>query len=559
MLFLDSMTQSAYKQITDPSHQHHHPVPAVTLVYTIFDTRNHHSVFVVGGCRTFRGHQMLQIYIDKILNLKLYGFEETIRNTMGTVHLLMQPQVSSENDAIIRTGRELSTSVVIELFCESGLLRGDPSELSVVKHMFLNRLFTREDTATQMNDVPLTSVLHHVTSVVMRGNMFQESPIVENICCQSGNTLDYGVEVESWPLLQQSVLLGEVLRLSFVLEENLKKRAIVGDNLIAIIMHDVIENAQVILKNTIQYKNATGMRSFANNVKEKFENDSFSQMISRNMVNTIVSAVLRMETPGVAKYAHSLFCVNLLELYGEQYMQWDAKQGRSVYERVNTPKKKDPQRILEKQALLIKTIKIHGREMVHEQVRKMINNVSGLFSSSTDMTCCTQEMNQHINDSLHVLCTNQTPQNITRAVLQYDTENKGIHLLRKSSGVLQDRETVYTTPVCMPQRILPNSFAEVVENANNMDNGDGTMLSQIFWSSYMTTAWHMEQPTTEMIPSNLWYILKNIEPMMSNRVSNSDPRYDIIQNLRRSMVVSYLEIVYNFYTSHGTSTVKRMY
>jgi len=37
MLFLDSMTQSAYKQITDPSHQHHHPVPAVTLVYNSVD------------------------------------------------------------------------------------------------------------------------------------------------------------------------------------------------------------------------------------------------------------------------------------------------------------------------------------------------------------------------------------------------------------------------------------------------------------------------------------------------------------------------------------------
>jgi len=66
--------------------------------------------------------------------------------------------------------------------------------------------------------------------------------------------------------------------------------------------------------------------------------------------------------------------------------------------------------------------------MVHEQVHKMITNVSGLYSHKTDITCCTHEMNMHIDASLHVLCTNQTPQRITRAALEYDTENKGIPL-----------------------------------------------------------------------------------------------------------------------------------
>jgi len=171
------------------------------------------------------------------------------------------------------------------------------------------------------NKKPIATVLHHVTCVVMRSSMFVEPPIVRDVCCQNGISAISCLETESRSLLKHCVALGEVLLLSFVLEENLKKRAIVSDHLIDVIMHDVIENALVVLQNMTQCE-----PPFAAYAAEKREKGSFSQAISRSKVDTIVSAVLRMETPGMAQYAHRLFCVNLLELYGEQYMQWGAQE-----------------------------------------------------------------------------------------------------------------------------------------------------------------------------------------------------------------------------------------
>jgi len=463
---------------------------------------------------------MLQIHIDNIERITSYGFEDSIHNIIGTMNAVTQHQhAHSYSRGVLQTAHELSVSVIISLFCESGLLQGDKSELEQVQKMFSG--LPQRCGGVAVNNVSIAGVLRHVTCVVMRGNMFAELPIVRDICCQNGASGISGLEKESWSLLQDCVWLGEVLRLSFVLEENLKKRAIVDDHLIDVIMHEVIENALVVLQNMAHRE-----PPYAVCATEKRKRISFSQTISRSMVDTIVSAVLRMETPGKVQYAHSLFCVNLLELYGEQYMQWGAQectQGRRRPTQTHkTDNKYNAFRILAKQALLIKTIKVYGLEIVQEQVRKMITNVSGLFSHNTEITCCTQEMNMHIDASLHVLCTDQTSQKITRAVLEYGTKNKGIHLLRKSA-----------TSVC------------------KIESGTKSVEQMRFESHELCSkAWQVQSYTTEMIPSNLWYILKHIKPILSNIVLEGDPRRGIIHRLRQSLVVLYLEIVYNLWTKH---------
>jgi len=480
------------------------------------------TLFGSGGCIG----SMLQIHIDNIEHISSHGFENTIHDIMRTMHtLIQQHHTQAYGRGVVQTAHELSVSVIIRLFCESGLLQGEKSELLQVQQMFLS-LGPRCDRVATKN-VSIAAVLRDVTCVVMRGNMFAELPIVRDICCQNVASAMSGLETESWSSLKYCVSLGEVLRLSFVLEENLKKRAIVDDHLIDVIMHDVVENALVVLQNMTQCE-----PPFAAHAARKREKGSLSHAISRSMVDTMVTAVLRMETPGVAQYAHSLFCVNLLELYGEQYMQWGAHKNTLSRRRSPTSKNNDTFRILEKQALLIKTIKLHGLEMVHEQVRKMITNVSGLFSRNTDITCCTHEMNLHMDASLHVLCTNQTPQMITRAVLQYDTENKGIHLLRESATFAPKNDTY-----------ARNTYARNVQRLHFEAH------EHFFPCTHTTKAWHVRPCTTEMIPSNLWYILKNIKPMLSNAVGESDPRRGIIRRLRHGLVVLYLEIVYNLWTS----------
>ena len=488
---------------------------------------------------------MLQIHIDKIEHLVTYGFEESIHNIMGTVRVLTQRRLSSGNSTVVQTARDLSASVVIEFFCESGLLVGTELELCAVKNSFSERLSMRQEAGLVSHSATIAAVLRHTTSVVIRGNMYSESPTVKNICYGNAVPLESLEEIETWSMLEEPVLLGEVLRLSFVFEENLKKRGIVSDDFIAIIMHDVIWNAQVLLQHMIQHRAVRHMASFGKHEQSKQQKDSLSTAISRNMVETIVSAVLCMETPGVAKYAHSLFCVNLLELYGEQYMQWGTRTAGSARRRSHTPKKQDALRILEKQGLLIKTIRKHGRAMVHEQVRNMVTNVSGLFSQNTEMTCCTAEMNLHIDASLNVLCTNQTPQKIHHAVLQYDGENKGIHLLRKKSGFAHMHDAAYPTPQSVPGYISSKSFATMVECVRGVSQGHWGQPPHISQSTSMATGWQIQTRSADMIPSNLWYILKNVKTMLSNVVLENNPRFDIIHKMRHSLAVLYLEIVYS--------------
>jgi len=495
---------------------------------------------------TRRGRKdMLQIHIDKIEHLVTYGFEESIHNIMGTVRVLTQRRLSSGNSTVIQTARDLSASVVLEFFCESGLLAGTEHELGAVKNSFSERLSMRQDAGTVSYGGTIATVLRHTTSVVIRGNMYAESPIMKNICDGNAVPLESLEEIESWCMLEEPVLVGEVLRLSFVFEENLKKRGIVSDEIIAIIMHDVIRNAQVLLQHMIQHSAVRPMTLFGKDEQSKQHKDSLSKAISRNMVETIVSAVLCMETPGMAKHAHSLFCVNLLELYGEQYMQWGSQTAGSARKRPHNPKKQDALRIIEKQGLLIKTIRKHGRAMVHEQVRNMVTNVSGLFSQNTEMTCCMAEMNLHIDASLNVLCTNQTPQKIYQAVLKYDGENKGIHLLRNKSGFAHTHNTAYSTAPSVPSYISSKSFVTMVECVRGASIGQWGPPPQISPCTSMATGWHIQTRSADMIPSNLWYILKNVKTMLSDVVLENNPRFDIIHKLRHSLAVLYLEIVYS--------------
>jgi len=88
-----------------------------------------------------------------------------------------------------------------------------------------------------------------------------------------------------------------------------------------------------------------------------------------------VAAIMCIKTQGKAKYAYSIFCVNLLDLYGEQYMQWGATKSKqsdaSDGSKKVVPRKQEAYHIIEKQGLMIKTIHQYGREMVNEQVRQM--------------------------------------------------------------------------------------------------------------------------------------------------------------------------------------------
>jgi len=77
---------------------------------------------------------MLQIHVQNIKHMQTYGFEDSMHDIMNTVKTLTQHHHTpcDKNSALIHMAHELSISVMIGFFCESGLLRGDEEELMLV-------------------------------------------------------------------------------------------------------------------------------------------------------------------------------------------------------------------------------------------------------------------------------------------------------------------------------------------------------------------------------------------------------------------------------------------
>jgi len=204
------------------------------------------------------------------------------------------------------------------------------------------------------------------------GAMYAALPTLQNICPNNKECANTeAVPLRSWASLQKTIHLGEVLRLSFVLEENLKKRAIVPDDSVAVIVRNVVKKVHTVVERMqmVGVKKTTIKPSLPNKV------DMFSKMVSNIMGETLVAAIMCIKTQGKAKYAYSIFCVNLLDLYGEQYMQWGATKSKrsdaSDGSKKAVPRKQEAYHIIEKQGLMIKTIHQYGQEMVNEQVRQM--------------------------------------------------------------------------------------------------------------------------------------------------------------------------------------------
>jgi len=258
---------------------------------------------------------MLQINVQNIQHIKTYGFEDSMQDIMSTVEILMQHRQmpSTKSVALMQTAHELSIPVMIGFFCESGLLQGDEAELLAIKKKFLDKI--QHTTGVERGSfVYIVAVLRHITSMALCGAMYAALPTLQNICPNNKECANTeAVPLRSWASLQKIIHLGEVLRLSFVLEENLKKRAIVPDDSVAVIVRNVVKKVHTVVERMqmVGVKKTTIKPSLPNEV------DMFSKMVSNIMGETLVASIMCIETPGKAKYAYSIFCVNLLDLYGE--------------------------------------------------------------------------------------------------------------------------------------------------------------------------------------------------------------------------------------------------
>jgi len=324
--------------------------------------------------------------------------------------------------------------------------------------------------------------------------------------------------------------LGEVIRLSFLLEDNMKSRRILSNDCIAEVVHDVVTQVHTVV---VQMKCAGGHTMVTTAKQHEHAATSsnpepFGKMVSRLMIEVIVAGILRTDDKVRANDVYGRLRVNLLDLFGEQYMQWRSKRAQG-------PTHGDTCRIQDKKKLMLRTIRQHGRQMVYEQVQKMVTIVSGLMSVSPDMQACNEPLHSQMQKRLAMLCPCMM-QELCECTQRQHTEDTGLHLLRH---IAQNSAVQRATP-------CPQSYM----NATSLS----TMLQRQSVACFVSDSENMIDMRKlggcyTKLPNNLYQVLRNFGPVLSVDTPVRDPRQGVIQSFREYLAIAYLEIIHSLWAS----------
>jgi len=502
----------------------------------------------------------VRINIHRIQHINTYGFVNRIHTTLSTVKaMVMTQKVTRDLDRdMMENTHQMSISIMLSFLCESGMVRASADNLCAVRQRILSRS-RHEKVSNKLGSVlSIVGVLRHITCMAICGDMYTEEQMSSNNMCSAamhhGPSSDLqSVNWRSWSSLEQSMRLGEVLRLSFVLEENFKKNGLVPDDCISVIIREVVERVQTVVGNMVCVDTATTPKAMCPKSKHKASAEgqtSFSKMASQMMVEIVIAGILAMETPSKTHHAYSVLCVNMLELYGQQYMHWNhAHKPADNFWTSQHKNKKHPagnardiiqsqQRqelcILEKQRLMARTIRVHGRQMVYEQLKHMVTNVSGLSCILTENILYTEEKQVKMQKTTSLLCPEMKLKTLSATVLHFERTNIGIHLLRPVSSCPYDVDE-------------SNSFLQRMTMTTNLTQ------PQIFADAYS----HQDDIMREMplispmhkIPCNLYYVLKHAHYALSSDISADDPRHKLITAFRQEILLAYLDIIYSVWAA----------
>jgi hypothetical protein len=192
-------------------------------------------------------------------------------------------------------------------------------------------------------------------------------------------------------------------------------------------------------------------------------------------------------------------------------------------------------RIQDKKKLMVRTIRQHGRQVVYEQVQKMVTIVSGLMSISPDMQHCTELQHLQMQKRLAMLSPCMMRE-LCECTQRQQTEDTGIHLLRQ------------TAPNIAEQR--DRQSMQSYMHATSLSTMLKTNCVMSFDSDSETVSGVRElRGDYKKIPSNLYHVLQNFEPVLSLDTPASDPRQSVIQSFREYLAIAYLEIVHSLWAS----------
>jgi len=452
---------------------------------------------------------------------------------------------------------EMSISIMLSFLCESGMLRASADKLCAVRQRILSRS-RHEKVPDKLGSVlSMVAVLRHITCMALCGDMYsEEARSSKNMCCATmhhGRLLELeSVNWRSWSSLEHSIRLGETLRLSFILEENFKQYGLIPDDCISVIIREVVDGVHDVLSDMVCVDTATALKTIVPKSKSQAGSQGpawFSKMASQVMIEIVIAGILAMQTPSKTHHAYSVFCINLLELYGEQYMHWNPThkttgefspsrqpRGHSTDDISDSIQSHQRQElcILEKQRLMARTIRVHGRQMVYEQLKHMVTNVSGLSCILAENMTYTEETHAKMQKTMSLLCPDMKLKTLSATVSQFETTNMGIHLLRSVSSYPYDMDE-------------SNSFLQRMSMSTNLTE------SQIVADAYA----HQDNITRKMqtsssldkIPVNLYYVLKHAHYILSSDISAGDPRHKIITAFREEIVLTYLDIIYSVWAA----------
>jgi hypothetical protein len=257
-----------------------------------------------------------------------------------------------------------------------------------------------------------------------------------------------------------------------------------------------------------------------------------------------------METPSKTHHAYGVLCINMLELYGEQYMHWNPThktavklspsrqrtQGRPADDISDSIQSRQKQElcILEKQRLMARTISVHGRQMVYEQLKHMVTNVSGLSCILAENIPYTQETHVKMQKTMSLLCPEMKLKALSATVSQFETTNMGIHLLRSVSSCPYDmnESNSFLQRMSMSTNLTePQIVADAYTHQDNIMRGMQTSSS------------------LDKIPVHLYYVLKHAHYILSSDITADDPRHKMITAFREEIVLTYLDIIYSVWAA----------
>ena len=462
------------------------------------------------GCEKSDRVTMIGIDMDKIHCLEENGVHSQIHVVLGRIKNILVSRRHACGESDMENVKHESISQILDLLCASGFICASELEKDEVRDRVKRRLKFKMYVAAA--EVSVVGLARHITTSAVEGNMYTEGSIMTKVCNGRVNK----------PSCFKHIRMGEILCLSFELEENIAKRGLIPVSCMGILVKDVVQGVHAVMKS--EENRAWTTHEWASRErpgKEKscegggFEDqviDSLSAKIKSVIVKIVVEAFLSPECTGKVNYTYSLLCANMMRHYSFQHLHWGNVKDSAM-------EKRDEHRVIKNKQFLRRLLHQEGRKKVMLELQKMVRVVIGLGDNVTELSVYPPNMRGEVDRKISLLCPCTDAYQIHSEFSYHNTFSQGLCLLDK----LSEESNAYDFP-----DKSDNSLAMMYSNQNDVPSAFHVMSAEIF-----------------ALPTPLWLLVKHMETSLCGEVLTSDPRYYLILSFRQNILVSYIHILFS--------------